>query len=132
MFSFAFQCHILNENGSCSNLHFPGIGFTLPFACALGSLHSFGLMFNDFLANLGAGASSVTLVTGVFFSAMSFAGLCGSPLFKKFTIRSVGVFGAILYFAGSLMVIFVTSVEMLLVSFGLLQGSSTIEKTHSP
>lgn len=33
------------------------------------------------------------------------------------------MFGAILYLTGSLMVIFATSVEMLLVSFGVFQGS---------
>lgn len=99
-----------------------GIGLSLPFACGLGSIHSFGLMFGDFLLNLGAEASAVTLITGVFFSAMSFAGLFASSLTKKFTLRSVGLIGAMIYFAGSLMVIFATSVEMLLISYGIMQG----------
>ncbi|XP_055300651.1 monocarboxylate transporter 14-like [Sitodiplosis mosellana] len=100
-----------------------GIGLALPFACCLGALGSFGLMFNEFLTNLGAGTSAVTIVNGAFFSALSFASLFSSTLFRQFSMRSVGVFGSLVYFAGSLMTIFVTSVEHLIVSFGVLQGA---------
>lgn len=79
-------------------------------------------MFNDFLTNLGAGTSAVTIVNGAFFSALSFASLFSSTLFRQFSMRSVGVFGGLVFFAGSLMTIFVTSVEHLIVSFGVLQG----------
>lgn len=37
-------------------------------------------------------------------------------------MRSVGVFGALLYFAGGIVLIFATSVEHLIVSFGIMQG----------
>lgn len=83
---------------------------------------SFGLMFGDFLNSLGEKTSAIALITSSFFSAFSFAGLFTNILFRKFAIRSVGVAGAILYFIGSLMTIFVTSVEQLLFAFSVLQG----------
>lgn len=79
-------------------------------------------MFNDFITDCGGGTSAVTIINGSFFSAVSFAGLFASTLFRKFSMRSVGVFGGCIYFFGSLMTIFVTSVEQLIVSFGVLQG----------
>lgn len=101
-----------------------GIGLTLPMACGLASLHSFGLMYNEFLASVGAETSAVTVVTGTFFSAMSIGSLFASPLFKKYTMRSVGVVGAFIYFIGSLLAAFVESVGMLIFSFGVLQGEN--------
>lgn len=87
-----------------------------------GNIHSFGLMFNDLLADLGAQTSGTTLVIGCYFSAQSFSGLFASALFRKFSIRSVGVFGAILYFSGIFLCVFVNSTEMLAFSFGILNG----------
>lgn len=85
---------------------------------------SFGLMFNDFLIDLGKETSAVTIITGCYFCALSFAGLFTNTLFKKFSIRTVGVFGGTLYFLGSLLTIFVTSVEQLLITFGVFQGKN--------
>lgn len=83
---------------------------------------SFGLMFNDFLTSLGEETSAVTIITGCFFCALSFAGLFTNTLFKKFSIRTVAVFGGTMYFVGSLMTIFVTSVEQLMIAFSVFQG----------
>lgn len=83
---------------------------------------SFGLMFNDYLASLGGGTSATALITSSFFSALSFAGLFTNILFKKFSMRAVGVAGSVLYFTGSVMTIFVTTVNQLLFSFSMLQG----------
>lgn len=79
-------------------------------------------MYNEFLASVGAETGAVTIVTGTFFFAMSFGSLFASPLFKKYSMRSVGVVGAVIYFIGSLTAAFVTSVGMLIFSFGVLQG----------
>lgn len=83
---------------------------------------SFGLMFGDFLTSLGEETSAIALVTSSFFSAFSFAGLLTNTLFKRFSIRSVGIAGGSIYFLGSLMTVFVSSVEQLLFSFSILQG----------
>ncbi|XP_055300044.1 monocarboxylate transporter 14-like [Sitodiplosis mosellana] len=98
-------------------------GIAIPAACSIGSFSSFGLLFNDFLDELGAGTSAVTIITGSYFSAFSFAGLFASSLFKKFPMRNIGLFGAALLFLGSLMTAFATSVEHLIVSFGIMEGA---------
>lgn len=85
-------------------------------------MHSFGLIFNNFLASLGAETSAVTLIMGTHFSAQSFSGLFASTLFRKFSMRTVGTLGAVFYFLGHLLTTFVTSVEMLILTFGILQG----------
>lgn len=54
--------------------------------------------------------------------ASSCAGLFSNSLFEKFSMRSVGVFGAIVYFLGNFLTIFTTSIEYLLVTYGLMQG----------
>lgn len=79
-------------------------------------------MFNDFLISLGEETSAVTIITSCFFCAMSFAGLFTNTLFKKFSIRAIGIFGGAMYFAGSLMTVFVTSVEQLIITFSIFQG----------
>lgn len=92
----------------------------------LGSLSSFGLIFNEFITSCGGGTSAVTVINGCFFSAVSFAGLFSSSLFRKFSIRSVGVFGGVLYFLGSSMTIFATSVEQMIISYSVLQGNVSL------
>lgn len=98
------------------------IGIALPFACGMGSLSSFGLMFNDFITKCGGSTSSVTIIMGVCFCSLSFAGLLTSTLSKTYSMRTIGVIGGICYFLGGLMTVFATSVEHLLVAFGLFQG----------
>jgi MFS transporter, MCT family, solute carrier family 16 (monocarboxylic acid transporters), member 9 len=89
----------------------------------LGSIPSFGLVFGDFLTDLGEETSAIALITSCFFCALSFAGLFTNTLIKKSSIRTVGLVGAGLYFIGSLLTIFVTSVSELLVGFSIFQGA---------
>lgn len=99
-----------------------GIGMATMFTVSLGSLPSFGLMFGDFLTNLGEETSAIALITSCFFSALSFAGLFTNTLMKKTSCRTVGLIGAVSYVIGSFMTIFVTSTNELLVSFSIFQG----------
>lgn len=99
-----------------------GIGMATMFTVSLGSLPSFGLMFGDFLTNLGEETSAIALITSCFFSALSFAGLFTNTLMKKTSCRTVGLIGAASYVVGSFMTIFVRSTNELLVSFSIFQG----------
>ncbi|XP_031623606.1 monocarboxylate transporter 7-like [Contarinia nasturtii] len=99
------------------------LGLAVTAAFYLGLFATFGLLFNDFLISVGAGTSSVTLILGVFKLCSSFMGLLVGALIKKFTLRPVGLFGAVVYVAGSISVIFATSVTHLIISIGILQGS---------
>lgn len=85
-------------------------------------MSAFGLMFNDFLMNLGKGTSTVTIITGTNFCATSFAALFASTFYKRYSLRAVGLFGSMFYFLGNLMIVFATSVEHLIISYGVLQG----------
>lgn len=90
----------------------------------MGTLHTFGLVYNGFLKSLGAETSALTIITGTYFSGLSFAGLFASTLFKKYPMRSVGLFGAVIYMIGNFLTIFATSVQWMVISFGVLQGNN--------
>lgn len=83
---------------------------------------SFGIMYGEFLKSINAETSAVAAVIGTTFGAVSFAGLFANILFHTFSMRSVGLFGAIIFFLGSLLCTFVTSIGTLIFSFGILQG----------
>ncbi|XP_058823290.1 monocarboxylate transporter 7 [Topomyia yanbarensis] len=100
-----------------------GIGMAAMFTVSLGSLPSFGLMFGDFLTNLGEETGAIALITSCFFSALSFAGLFTNTLMKKTSCRTVGLIGATLYVVGSFLTIFVRSTNELLISFSIFQGA---------
>lgn len=74
-----------------------GVGLAIPFAAGLGSIPSFGLMFNDFLISLGQETSAVAMIASVYFCTLSFTGLFTHSLFKRFSMRSIGLFGWISY-----------------------------------
>lgn len=80
------------------------------------------MIFNEFLTNVEAGTSSVTIIVGMFFGAMSFASIFSSSLFNKYSMRSVGLFGGFVYVVGSFLTIFVTSIWQLTITYGILQG----------
>uniref|UniRef100_A0A182TC63 Major facilitator superfamily (MFS) profile domain-containing protein n=1 Tax=Anopheles maculatus TaxID=74869 RepID=A0A182TC63_9DIPT len=100
-----------------------GVGMAMMFVVTLGSLPSFGLMFGDFLTELGEETSAIALITSCFFSALSFAGLFTNTLMKKTSCRTVGLIGAVSYIVGSMMTIFVRSTNELLISFAVFQGA---------
>ncbi|XP_031639658.1 monocarboxylate transporter 7-like [Contarinia nasturtii] len=108
-----------------------GWGLLIPFGVAMvaafhiGSFASFGLLFDDFLKNLGAETKAVTIISGSNSIMLSFGGLFASILFKKFSMRSVGLIGATIFFAGSLLTAFATSVEHLVIFFGIMEGMGT-------
>ncbi|XP_053680188.1 monocarboxylate transporter 7 [Anopheles nili] len=100
-----------------------GVGMAMMFVVTLGSLPSFGLMFGDFLTELGEETGAIALITSCFFSALSFAGLFTNTLMKKTSCRTVGLIGAAFYIAGSMLTVFVRSTNELLISFALFQGA---------
>lgn len=90
--------------------------------CIYGGLYSFGLLFGDFFKSVGAETGDLSIMIGTFFGAMSVSSLFASALFRRFTIRSVGVGGAFCFTIGSFITIFVTTVGQLIMAFGVLQG----------
>lgn len=83
---------------------------------------AYAIIYEDYLISLGKGTSALTTMSGTMFCAMSFACVFASAFFKRFSLRSVGLFGGFIYFLGSFLIVFSTSVEQLLVSQSIMQG----------
>lgn len=90
--------------------------------CAWGNQGTFAFIFNDILKESGRQSSALELITGSYSSALSFACLFSSSLFKRYSMRFVGIIGSIIFFTSSLLIVGVNSVEQLLLFYGILQG----------
>lgn len=84
---------------------------------------SFGIMYGEFLKSINAETSAVAVVIGSSFGAMSCAALFANILFHTISMRSVGLFGATIFFVGSLLCAFATSIGTLIFAFSILQGN---------
>ncbi|EDW82900.1 uncharacterized protein Dwil_GK24906 [Drosophila willistoni] len=98
------------------------IGMALPFISALAALPSFGLVFGDFLKSIGAETSAIAIITSAFFCSLSFAGLFSGSLFRRWSIRTVGLVGGIFYFVGTGLQYFATTTMDLIIAFSVVQG----------
>jgi hypothetical protein len=57
-----------------------------------------------------------------YFIKILIPGLLNGPMLKKFSCRQVGVFGAILLFAGTLLTSMAVTMSYFVVSFGIIFG----------
>lgn len=81
-----------------------------------------GILFSEFLENQGHHTKALTLLPSCFFILFSTTGLFGKYLFNQFSVRSVAIFGGILFCSGSFMIVFVRSLAELLFAYSLMQG----------
>lgn len=84
-------------------------------------------MYGEFLKDIEAETSSIAAVIGCAFGSMSCAGLFANVLFHTLSMRTVGVIGAFIFFLGSVLCTFVTSIGTLIFSFSILQGKSQLK-----
>lgn len=87
-----------------------------------GYMSCLGLMFADFLADLGLHTKALTLLPSCFYIFFSPVGLFANYLFQRFSVRAVGIVGAMVFCSGSMMIIFVRSLNELLIAYSLMQG----------
>ncbi|XP_071879154.1 uncharacterized protein isoform X2 [Bombus fervidus] len=86
-----------------------------------GPTTSFAIIFGDFLEATGQAGTAMTLFNSVFMITFSIAGLMTNSLLKRYSMRPVGVFGAVLFSLPNICLAFVTTVyEMAFLNF--LQG----------
>ncbi|XP_024223943.1 uncharacterized protein LOC100740177 isoform X2 [Bombus impatiens] len=86
-----------------------------------GPTTSFAIIFGDFLEATGQAGTTMTLFNSVFMITFSIAGLMTNSLIKRYSMRPVGVFGAVLFSLPNVCLAFVTNVyEMAFLNF--LQG----------
>ncbi|OAD58324.1 Monocarboxylate transporter 7 [Eufriesea mexicana] len=94
---------------------------TLVFVTTFGPTSSFAIIFGDLLEETGQAGTAMTLFNSVFMITFSIAGLMTNTLLKKYSMRPVGVFGAVLFSLPNVCLAFVTNVyEMAFLNF--LQG----------
>nr|CAD7408603.1 unnamed protein product [Timema cristinae] len=97
-------------------------GMALMFIVMVGPLSAFGLIFGDFLEDLGGGTEAVTVINGVLGSSLSFTGLITNYALNTYSCRQVGLAGCLLAFVGNFLTIFANSVMYMVITFGVLQG----------
>ncbi|CAL7935050.1 unnamed protein product [Xylocopa violacea] len=91
------------------------------FITTFGPSTSFAIIFGDFLEETGQAGMAMTLFNSVFMITFSIAGLMTNKLLKKYSMRPVGIFGAVLFSLSNVCLAFVTNVyEMAFLNF--LQG----------
>lgn len=107
-------------------------------------MSAFGIIFGKFLASLGDEIGGTTLVNGLFNTVLSatgnscslytrhfvliyvfltLSGVLANQLLQKYSWRKVGYVGATLFFLGSFGTAFVTSLNQMIFTFGVLQGT---------
>lgn len=92
--------------------------------CEFGYLTSLGIMYGDFLTGLGLETKALTMLPSCFFLFFSPVGLFAKYLFERYSVRSVGIFGALILCTGSMLTILVRSLEELLFTYSFMQGRS--------
>ncbi|CAK9813605.1 Monocarboxylate transporter 1 [Anthophora plagiata] len=91
------------------------------FITTFGPASSFTIIFGDFLEATGQAGTAMTLFNSIFMITFSIAGLMTNTLLKKYSMRPVGVFGAVLFSLPNVCLAFVSNVyEMAFLN--LLQG----------
>ncbi|XP_058800838.1 monocarboxylate transporter 14-like isoform X2 [Phymastichus coffea] len=73
------------------------LGLIVVFVTTIGPNASFTVIFGDFFDSTGAAGSVTTMLNSLFNVTYSLASLVTSPLLKQFSMRTVGVIGAMLF-----------------------------------
>ncbi|XP_011313842.1 uncharacterized protein [Fopius arisanus] len=98
------------------------LAMILVLVTIFGATPCFAIIFGEFFEATGQGGSMMTLLNSVFMISYSLSGLLTNVLLKKYSMRGVGVAGAVLFSVPNVMLAFVTHVyEMAIISF--IQGA---------
>ncbi|XP_044727832.1 monocarboxylate transporter 7-like [Chrysoperla carnea] len=112
---------IIPPDGGWGNLVV--LGVTLAIGTGIAPLQVlFSIIFGNFLSEIGDGPSSVATVTSVFAMCFTFTGVLANPLIQRFPLRTISLFGTMLFMSGAVLNIFVTKTWHLIVTFGILSG----------
>ncbi|XP_053971487.1 uncharacterized protein LOC128872631 [Hylaeus volcanicus] len=97
------------------------LAMILVFITTFGPTASFAIIFGDFLEATGQAGTAMTLFNSVFMVTFSIAGLMTNILLKRYAMRPVGIFGALMFALPNVALAFVNNVyEMAFLNF--LQG----------
>ncbi|XP_063223909.1 uncharacterized protein LOC134531851 isoform X2 [Bacillus rossius redtenbacheri] len=98
------------------------LGMSVMFIVMMGPVGCFGLVFGEFLEAVGGGTQAFTVVVSVFVTSVSLTGLVTNYAMKEYSARQVGIAGCLLAFSGNFLSIFATSVNYLVITYGIVQG----------
>ncbi|KAK2585108.1 hypothetical protein KPH14_008619 [Odynerus spinipes] len=97
------------------------LGMIIVLVTTIGPVSSYAIIFGDFLEATGQAGSATTLFNSVFMITFSTSSLLTNTLLKKFSMRPVGITGAIFFSVPNVALAFVNNVyEMAFIYF--LQG----------
>ncbi|XP_044729571.1 uncharacterized protein LOC123292923 [Chrysoperla carnea] len=88
----------------------------------MNTFFGFGLIYGEFLKERGDEVTATTFIHGVFGTTFSFMGLFTNKLLTQHSLRFIGIIGAMIYFSGAFLSVFVQNVAQLVFTFGFLQG----------
>ncbi|XP_017773473.1 PREDICTED: monocarboxylate transporter 1 isoform X2 [Nicrophorus vespilloides] len=98
------------------------LGISLYLSVTIVPICVFGIVFGTFLSKIGDETYGITLVNGIFNTVLSFTGLLANHLLQKYSCRSVGLLGAVLFFVGAFSTVFIQNLNQLILTFGVFQG----------
>ncbi|XP_031828762.1 uncharacterized protein LOC116425325 isoform X2 [Nomia melanderi] len=97
------------------------LAMILIFVTTFGPSSSLAIIYEDLLEATGQAGTAMTVFNSVFMITFSIAGLMTNTLLKRFAMRPVGIFGAVLFSISNIAMAFVTNFyEMAFLN--LLQG----------
>lgn len=98
------------------------IAMAFMFTVTVGPLAAFGIIYGNFLAELGDEAGATTALTCIFNTVVCFMGLIANHLLKTYTFRVVGIVGSVFFSLGNMLTAFTTNLFQITITFGILQG----------
>ncbi|CAH0690543.1 unnamed protein product [Chilo suppressalis] len=93
------------------------------FIATISFLPFFGLLYNDFLKEIGVSSTEVTVVNGVCALCLSIGGFLTSPLLKVMNFRTLAIVGAIVFNIGSFLLLFCKSILPFIICMGIFQAT---------
>lgn len=99
-----------------------GLGIVFNFFAGIGHINSFGLIYHDFMNDTNSSTKSLTTAYGVFAIMLAVGGIILNCIKNSFSLRIGGFIGALLFTIGSFLTIFITNIDQLIFTFGILQG----------
>ncbi|KAH9513121.1 hypothetical protein Btru_035913 [Bulinus truncatus] len=96
--------------------------FSIAFICG-GIFASFGVLYSELLTHYNESRSKTSFVGSVFFGFSMLLGPLTSVLTKRFGSRTMTIVGGLVSSLGMFLSMFATSINVLIVTFGLLVGA---------
>ncbi|XP_051176329.1 uncharacterized protein LOC127291309 [Leptopilina boulardi] len=97
------------------------VGLILVFTTTIGPAASFTIVFGDFLNQSNQASSATTILNSIFNISFSLAGVGTNPLLRIFSVRTLGIIGAVIFAIPNILAAFVSHVFELGIIF-FLQG----------